>query len=168
MDCKSLVAPLRLIVAPGIEDSQRPQSWLRKCSRASEGFLQKPQRIRFYLKVVKLTYFAMKCKREPKVSGKHQKCKGRAVSQSLSLYKAYCAQQNEKKKKEEISECCKHLNSLSVTFTKSTSKSWGNQIQGFFFFSQEQYVVQKKRYKVKSNLDKCQSFSKNQVNISRN
>lgn len=39
----------------------------------------------------------------------------------------------EKKKKEETNECCKHLNSLVVSFTKSTSKSWGNQIQGLFF-----------------------------------
>ena len=44
------------------------------------------------------------------------------------------------KKKEKTSECCKHLNSLTVTFTKSTSKSRGNQIQGFcFFFSRTIY-----------------------------
>lgn len=77
------------------------------------------------------------------MSDKYQKCKECAVSQSLGLYKDYCAQQ--KKKKEEISECYKHLNSLilpspEVPLSPEEIKS------RFFVVVQEQYVkVQKKR-----------------------
>lgn len=120
-------------------------------------------KVRFYLQVVKLTDFAIKCKENPKWVTNTRNAKAVLFHNPCVCTKLTVPNRmKKKKKKEEISECCKHLNSLSVTFTKSTSKSWGNQIQGFFFFFFKNNIWKYKRRdtRVKSKLDECQPFSR--------
>lgn len=150
-------------MAPGIEDSQRTQSWLREKVFHSIWryfFILMKRSLKFndfiwkWLKCHILPWSTMRTQSEWRIPEMQRR---NCFTIPESVQRLLCTPPQ---KKEEISECYKHLNSLIVTFTKSTSESWGNQIQDFFFFSNNIWKYKRRDTRVKSNLDICQSFSR--------